>query len=221
MKYFLTLILLLAVQSSFSQIRAFTEKGDTIYVYENGTWSFELLDEMPDVSDELNFLSDVLAPDTITQHFKAPVNSTKEVNEARGMFTIKYDENKWRRIPPATLNSEADFAFQAKETDIFSIVISEEIAISADKLFLIAKNTMKERTGYDPKIIKTEVRTVNGSEVFRGVLKAEFSGITFIFDTYYFSNDLGSVQFTTYTSDKIWERNEDFIIELLNGFIGE
>ncbi|MCA6075037.1 hypothetical protein [Fulvivirga sedimenti] len=220
MKYFLTCILILLMQEVNSQIKAVTEKGDTIYVYDNGTWSFELLDELPDDSDELNFLSDVLVPDTIAQHFLVPGNATKEVSDARGMFTIRYDENKWRRVPPATLNEEADFAFQAKETDIWSIVIAEEITISPDKLFLIAKNTMKERIGYEPKVIKTEVRTVNGSEVVRGVLLAEFSGITFIFDTYYFSNDLGSVQFTTYTSDKIWERNEDLILELLNGFIG-
>ena len=78
---------------------------------------------------------------------------------------------------------------------------------------------MKEATGSDPRVLKTELRTVNGQQLMRGVLGANFSGISFIFDTYYYSNDHGSVQFTTWTSDKVWERNKNDILELLNGFI--
>ena len=50
-------------------------------------------------------------------------------------------------------------------------------------------------------------------------MKTTFSDISFVFDTYYFSNELGSVQFTLWTSEKLWEKNISEIQDLLNGFI--
>ena len=218
-KIYLTVILTVIVQSIYGQTRAITEKGDTIFVYDNGTWSFEFLEEMPEQINEFSYLSQELVLDTIPAKFKVLPEANKQVKDSRDMFVIKYDEQIWKRVPPATLNDEADFAFQAKKNDIWCIVIAEETPIQHDKLFLIAKNTMKEHTGTDPEVIKTELRTVNGTKLMRGVMKAEYSGIVFIFDTYYFSNDLGSVQFTTWTSEKVWERNESVILNLLNGFM--
>ncbi|MEL7002616.1 MAG: hypothetical protein AAFN93_07750 [Bacteroidota bacterium] len=215
--YIVTLVTI--TNLTFAQTRAVTEKGDTIYVYDNGTWSFDLLDEMPSELDDLEFLSEKLDFDTLTNKFVTPKQANKQVKHSGGMFEINYDEGFWKRVPPATLNDEASFAFEAKDTDIWSVVIAEDTPIQTDKLFLIAKNTMKEYSGADPKVLKTEVRNVNGTDVIRGVMLAEYSGITFIFDSYYFSNDLGSVQFTTWTSQKVWERNESSITDFLNGFV--
>ena len=50
-----------------AQTQAVTEYGDTIYVYDNGTWSFEKLDEMPDENNELSYLSTPLDIDTLDQ----------------------------------------------------------------------------------------------------------------------------------------------------------
>jgi hypothetical protein len=213
-----TLIFLFYYFSANGQTRAVTEYGDTIYIYNNGTWSFEQLDETPEL-DELAFLTAELKIDTLDSDFSYSPKNKKEVQNTQGQFTIKYNDEQWKRVPPATLNDDAEFAFQSKKSDIWCIVISEETPIEADKLYRIAKKTMGENSGTEPKVIKTELRKVNGTEVIRGVLEASFSGITFIFDSYYFSNELGSVQFTTWTSNKVWERNESHILEMLNGFI--
>jgi hypothetical protein len=80
---------------------------------------------------------------------------------------------------------------------------------------------MEEFSGSKVEILKTELRTVNGVELIRGVMQSEYSGIPLMFDTYYYSNDNVSVQFTVYTSDNLWEKNTDLIQELLNGFVVE
>lgn len=204
---------------SSAQTKAITEKGDTIYVYDNGTWSFDILDDELGQLSELTFLNQEVELDTIRAEFKVSSNANKQISDEQGMFIIKYDEKLWKRVPAATLNDEADYAFQSKTQDVWCVVIAEETPIRKDKLFLIAQKTMSDRIGVVPNVIKAELRNVNGVEVIRGVLQAEFSGISFVFDTYYFSNELGSVQFTTWTSEKLWERNENLILEHLNGFI--
>lgn len=216
-----TLVFLLVanILTAYGQTLAITEHGDSIYVYDNGTWSFELLEEMPNTESDLAFLSSELSIDTLSKEYKYTSKAKKQAKNARGQFTIKYDENTWKRVPPATLNGEAEFAFQSKTTDIWCVVISEITPIAADKLFRIAIKNMEESTGSTPEILKTEQRTVNGQQLIRGVLRANFSGIDLIFDTYYFSNDLGSVQFTTWTSATIWKSNESDILDFLNGFV--
>lgn len=212
------LILLLCFQLLKAQTRAITDLGDTIYVYPNGTWSYEESDEMPELQSELGFLNDQIEIDTIETIFSVPEAANKTLENANKQFVINYNDNVWKRLPPASLNEDAEFALQGKNTDIWCIIISEETTIPPDKLFRIAKQTMQTSTGSNVDIIKAEIRKVNNTEVLRGTLKADISGISFIFDTYYFSNSLGSVQFTTWTSDKLWEKNEDQILDLLNGF---
>jgi len=218
-KFFTTLIFIVLVQVAYGQTKAVTETGDTIYVYDNGTWSFELIEGMPAVPNEMAFLSDEIIIDTILTEFSVSAKANKEVRDKRDMFVIKYDDSLWKRVPPATLNEEAEFAFQSKVSDIWCVVIAEETPIASDKLLLIAKNTMKDATGSTPEILKTELRSVNGHDLIRGVLGVEISGIAFTFDTYYFSNDSGSVQFITWTSDNVWERYQKEILKFLNGFI--
>lgn len=214
----LTLLLFSICLSVNGQTIAVTENGDTIYVYNNGTWSFEILDQMP-VVNEFSFLETELPIDTITTEFLVSKNAKKQIKNAHDIFTIKYNDKLWQRLPPANLNDEAEFAFKSRKQDIWCVVISEETPIEADKLLRIAKKNMEDNTGGEVQIVKTELRKVNGQEVVRGVLKANFSGISFTFDTYYFSNEKGSVQFTTWTSDQVWERSKAEISELLNGLI--
>lgn len=215
---YLAICLSLCFFNLAAQTQAVMETGDTIYVYDNGTWSFELTEQAP-VSEELAFTNVELTIDTLSQVQAYTSSANKEVKNINDQFRIKYNDKLWSRIPPATLNDEAEFAFQSKVNEIWCVVISEETPIQVDHLFRIAKKTMEETTGTEAKILKTELRQVNGENVLRGVLRAEFSGIVFVFDTYYFSNELGSVQFTTWTSEVVWQRNQDKIHDLLNGFI--
>ena len=217
-KLFILLLSVLFHNLVYSQTQAITEDGDTIYIYNNGTWSYEPQDDMPLLENDMGFLADELQLDTIKGEFFIPKSANKTLKNSRGQFIIKYNSALWERVPPATLNDEAEFALQSKTTDLWCIVISEETEIEASSLFKIARQTMEDNTGATTEIVKSEVRKVNGYDVVRGTLRANLSGISFMFDTYYFSNELGSVQFTIWTGDNIWKKNEKRILELLNGF---
>ncbi|MEM6964937.1 MAG: hypothetical protein AAF573_09240 [Bacteroidota bacterium] len=201
-----------------SQIKAVTERGDTIYVYNNGTWSFEE-GEQPEAGQEFSFLEEKLLIDTILSEFTFNPKATKDVKSGFGFFNIKYDSKSWKRIPPGELNDEAEFAFQGKYKDIYCMVIAEEIEVGMENLIKIARNMMRENAGANVKELKTELRNVNGTQVIRGVSEVSLNGITFIFDGYYFSNNKGSVQFTTWTSTNLYKKYEPEILDLLNGLV--
>jgi hypothetical protein len=216
-----TVLLLANTMSARCQELAITQSGDSIYIYNNGTWSYEILDEMPEMEEDkiLDYLSEVLKIDTVSGKIAYPDKTNKVLKNVSNQFTIKYDDKKWKRVPPASLNDAAEFALEAKFSEIYCIVISEETEITQENLFKIAKNSLEENSGSTIEVLKTESRNVNGADVIRGTFKTDFSGITFIFDSYYFSNELGSVQFTVWSSDNVWRKREKEILDLLNGFI--
>ena len=199
-------IFLFYVSTVASQTKAVTVEGDTIYVYKNGTWSYEKLADSPEFN-EFSFLDKELHIDTLSLDFKYSKNAKRQVTNADKQFIIKYDESKWKRVPPASLNEDAEFAFQSRQSDIWCVVIFEETPIDVDKLLRIAKKSMEDNTGSEVELLKTELRKVNGSNIMRAVMKAAFSGISFTFDSYYFSDEKGSVQFTTWASNKVWKRS--------------
>ncbi|OOG77896.1 hypothetical protein [Algoriphagus sp. A40] len=214
-------ILILALTSgnfAFSQIKAVTEKGDTIYVYNDGTWSYEL-QEIAERPELLGFLSEEIPITKITEPVNTPSTSLQKVRNENDQFSFYYNETEWKRVPPASLNDEAEFAFESKLNDSWAIIISEETPIEKENLFKIAKYTMSEKMGSEVEVVKAESILVNGQEVIRGVLKTTASGFTFIFDSFYFSDDRGSVQISTWTSEAIWKKNEKNHLDLLSGFV--
>ncbi|SHO64231.1 hypothetical protein [Algoriphagus zhangzhouensis] len=215
---FIFSVFVLGLNYGQAQIKAVTEHGDTIYVYNNGTWSYELLDQNSPVSP-MAFLDQELQIEPISTPFFTPQQSKKIISNQWDLFDVYYDESSWKRLPAGELNEDAEFALQARQKDIWAIIISEETPIEKETLLKIAKNTMKDNTGSEILDVKTESRTVNGKEVLRGAFKASISGITFIFDSYYYSDERGSVQFTTWSSETLWKKNESLIMDLLNGFV--
>lgn len=217
----LTALLCLLYQLSFAQIRAVTERGDTIYVFNDGTWSFTMDGFGTDgyADDPGLFSIRTLDIDTLNTSFKYGKLARKTAESEKGFFTIRYDETLWKRVPPGELNDDAELAFESRKEDIYCIVITEKIEIGAENIVQIAIDNMRETTGRPVDVIKLEKRTVNGADVLRAVLGASYSGIEFIFDSYYYSSEAGTVQFTTWTGRNLWEDYEAEILELLNGFV--
>lgn len=213
----LFLFILIGSIQAFSQIKAVTENGDTIYVYNDGTWSYELR-ESSSQQGMMDFLNEAIDVETLNSTFTTPSTSKDKVKNAMDQFQIFFNSEEWRRVPPATLNDEAEFAFEAKFSDVWSVVISEETPIEKETLFKIARKNMEDNTGAKPETISLTQFKVNGHDILRGVMRASFSGITFVFDTYYFSDERGSVQFTTWSSEAVWKKNEVKIQDLLKGF---
>jgi len=216
---FVTTFFLFQMNVSYGQVKAITEDGDTIYVFDNGTWSFDPTDVPSNVDEELSFFQEEMSLDTSSITFVKPPKSKGKVVDKRELFEIHYDDSTWKRIPPGTINDDAQFAFQGKNADIWCIVISEETSFDKDKLFILAQQMMKDNLGSTPEIINAEIRNVNGTDILRGTVRVKGSGIVFVFDTYYYTCEQGSVQFTTWSGENVWQKREKEFIDLLNGFV--
>ncbi|MEO1624875.1 MAG: hypothetical protein AAFV25_06940 [Bacteroidota bacterium] len=211
--------LLLGCSMSFwaeAQTRAVTEKGDTIYVYNDGTWSYDELSL--ENSHELGFLGKDIDLDTISTPFLVSPTANKEIKSDLGFYSVKYDSKIWKRMPPGAFNEEAEMALKGSKTEIYFISIAEEIEVGTENLLKIALNNVRENTGGEVEVLKSEIRTVNGTELAHTVFKLKASGLNLIFAAYYFSNASGTVQLTAWTGSNLYDRYKDKMEELLNGF---
>lgn len=216
---FSMLLSLLGVNEINAQIKAVTENGDTIFVYNDGTWSFTEKEASP-MDAQLSFLDRELNIDTIQETFKVAESATKEAKNKFDLFKIMYDEKKWDRIPPGKLNNEeAEMAFISKEKDIYSLVIAEEAEIGQENILKIALGMMEKRTGGTVELLNVQQRTVNGTGILSGQFKVDISGMILTFDSYYYSSPKGTVQFTTWAGSSVWEKNQKVVKEFLNGLI--
>lgn len=219
MKLISTLLFLTVAFQTSAQIWAVTEKGDTIYVFSNGTWSFDEDEQLNEDKSLLDYLNTKISLDTISGTFEANSTSKKRITSQYDFFDFVYDGKKWKRVPPAQLNEDAEFAFQSKDKDIYMAIIAEEIELGMENIYKIALNNIKENLGIDPKIMKSEVRNINGFDVIRGVINLNLNGLDFIFDSYYYSDERGTVQLTTWTASNLHEKYEKEILNMLNGFL--
>lgn len=201
-----------------AQTLAVTEHGDTIYVYDNGTWSFSL-EESGNGMSELDALDVEINFKEIQDPFSFPENAKKEARSRLGFFKIRYDDSVWKRLPPSELNEEAEMAFQMRDRDVYCMIISEEIEIGDENLFKIAMDNMGSVVDSEMEVIHAERRLVNNSPIIRGTYEVNMSGMNLLFDSYYYSDSRGSVQFTTWTGGNVWKKYESEILDLLNGFI--
>lgn len=204
--------------SAICQTKAITENNDTVFIYDDGTWSFEY-NEFKDNAMLSDYLDIALDIDTISSTSTYNKKSDKELNTEIKQFKFKYVDKDWKRVPPASINEDAEFAFQHRKNDIWCIIITEETEIGKSNIFKIAKSTMEQNLGGEVTIKKAEVRNVNGKEILRGVLESEMSGMKLIFDSYYYSDGRGTTQITTWTSANLWKKYEQTILDLLNGVI--
>ncbi len=209
----------IAVINNYAQTKAITVEGDTVYLYNDGTWSYDLMEYMIGDSQDPFFQETEFEIDSLFTALYHPKESKKELTSKYNQIKIRYNDSEWGRVAAGTLNEDAEFAFEHKQKDIWSIVICEETEIGAENILKIARSIMAENTASDVQVLKAEWLTINGTPVLRGVLKAQFSGIEFVFDSYYYSDSRGTTQFTTWTSSNLWERYATDIRKMLNGLI--
>lgn len=218
MRLLLVLFLSAFAVSAQAQIWAVTEKGDTIYVYNDGTWSFEK-ESRTDLDQGLEYLSESIVLDTIAGFSTVKEASKTKVSSEYGFFDVRYNSDEWKRVPAAQINEESEFAFEAKKGDIYVAIISEEVEIGTENIYKIAINNIRENLGVQPEIMKAEVRNVNGHEVIRGVMSISLNGMNLVFDSYYYSDTRGTVQFTTWTAKNLHKKYEERILNMLNGLM--
>lgn len=201
-----------------AQTRAVTELGDTIFVFDDGSWSYDAEKIWLEEEDEsLAYMAKVFTYDTLETPLTKPVAATKELVSDLAFYKLAYDPNTWRRIPAASLNPVAEFALQARSGDIYCMAIAEEIEVGQELIFKIALNNFESAGDTPPDVRQLEVRTVNGQEVIRAVTELEISGMPLTYDAYYFSDERGTLQLMIWTGTNVYPKHAAEIEALLNG----
>ena len=201
-----TSILTCVVILCSAQTKAVTENGDEVVLYDDGTW--KPIDENPTTEE---FIKTNPATFTKSKHSSFLLKSSK--------FNVGFwlDPKKWK-FEKATTNEAAEFELHLKGGDLYGMVIAEKMQIPLETLKKIAIDNGRIAAP-DLAIQNEEYRTVNGLRVLHLEMTGTMQGIKFFYYGYYFSNDGGTVQFVTYSSQNLLATFKSDIEELLNGLV--
>jgi len=76
-----------------------------------------------------------------------------------------------------------------------------------------------QKVAPNAKITKSEYRTVNDLKVLCLEITGTMKGINFIYFGYYYSNQNGTVQLITYTSQNLFKSSYNDMEDFLNGLV--
>ncbi len=199
--------LLLVSFYTFGQINAITESGDEVILYDDGSWVY--------VADSSTHLTETVKMNE--KVFKAPKSSTFLVKSKKTDVGVKINPKIWK-FTKGEPGQPAEFVFQNKTEDMYGMIITEKISIDIKALKQIALSNAKSAAP-DIKLINQEYRMVNGAKVLMMEMRGTIQGVKFVYYGYYYSDDTGSVQFLTYTSQNLFEEYKKEMEKLLNGFV--
>lgn len=190
----------------FSQKKAVTETGESVLLFDDGTWKY--------ANGETELPAEIKtnpAPFTKDKGASFLLKSTK--------FNVGFwlDAKKWN-FGKATNNPDAEYELQIKEGDLYAMIIAEQLEIPLETLRKIAIDNGKEAAP-DLTIVNEEYRTVNGLRVLHLQMQGTMQGIKFFYYGYYFTNSNGTVQFITYSAQNLLSKYQPDIERLLNGMV--
>ena len=205
-KITLVLISLFAFNLTQGQLKAVTETGEEVILYDDGTWKYQNEDEV-----ELKEIP------TNSNKFEKSDESTFLLKSSKLNVGIYIDPKKWS-FKKATDNPDAEYELQLKDGDLYGMVITEKVEIPIEALKSIAIENAKS-VAPDLKIVKEEYRIVNGIKVLLLQMNGTMQGIKFSYYGYYYSNTNGTIQFITYTSQNLMDSYRPQSEKLLNGLV--
>lgn len=199
-----------------AQVTAVTEYGDTIYVYDNGRWSFQL-DDPPIYEAESTVKEWNIKVDTVAAEYSTPALANEKLTSRYSFYEVSYDDSAWRRVPSGQLNEDAEYAFVGKDADIYCLAIPEESEMTKEAILRIALDNAAEGIGSKPELLMSELRTVNGVPVINGRFSIDMNGLNVIFNSYYYADDRGTLQFITWCAANVFEKYLPVMESMLNG----
>jgi hypothetical protein len=208
--YSLFSILVLLAQSTKAQEIAITERGDSVLLFSNGTWDY--YSNYNSIEDELTEIK------TNDQVFSKPKTSVNKVNGSNQAYEIWYDDRVWKRVPPGELNPEADVALKLIKGDVYAMVIYEELEIPMENLSQIALDNAVN-VAPDMEMVDREYRLVNNDSLIWMRMDGTTQGMKIAYYSYYSANEKGSIQFHTFTGQKLLDKYKNEIENLLNGLV--
>ena len=209
MKFYTLLALCFFALSSTASTKAITDEGDVVILNDNGTWAYEGGEPENEVKLEMN-------PSTFSTHSDS--NFMLKSSKTNAAFWI--NPKKWSFKKNENGHEAAEYTFNAKGSDLYAMVISEQLEIQLEELVNIAFDNAKSAAP-DVKMIKKEYRMVNGHKVIYMEMEGSIQSIKFTYFGYYFSDASGSTQYLTYTGSNLVGKYKEDIDNFLNGFTSQ
>lgn len=208
MKKLVTLAIFCANIGVFSQIKALTEDGKEVILFENSTWRF--------VNE-----SDSLAMETIGKNegiFEKSKNSTFLLKSKRLDVGIYINPKKWKVSNKAD-SPYVEYVFSGTNIDNLTagFLLTEKVQISSLKNLkdLILTNVQKNADYF--RLKTSEYRTVNGLKVLYLRYIANVKGMDFEYAAQYYMDNEGYTGIGGFSPQKNFDSNSEQIQELLNG----
>ena len=203
-------LLLILILSSFtvqSQISAITETGNQVILYTDGSWIY---------TDQ--FLNEVTEIKTNPYKFTKDKKSTFLIKS--DVFNIGFNINPkdWTFEKGGEISDATEYEFSYKHGDLYGMVITEESELSLESLKEIAVENARGAAP-DIHIVKEEYRYVNGIKILLLQLDGTIQGTKFTYLGYYFTNENGTLQFLTYSTQKLMKKYNGECEKLLNGLV--
>ena len=191
---------------AFAQQKAVTETGEEVILYDDGTWKY-LKDQDKDRG-------------------RIPTNKMVYTKSEASTFLVKsnifsigyYIDPKLWTFGKGENNPEAEYEFKYKEGELYGMVVNEEIEIPLKNLRKIAFDNA-QGVAPDAEVVFEEYRMVNEQKVLVMEIHGTIEGIKFAYFGYYFSNENGTCQFITYTSQALMKKYKSAAENLLNGMV--
>ncbi len=207
-KLIITALFLLSYQTE-AQIKAVTDEGKEVVLFDNGTWKF--------AND-----SDAKVLETITN------NETPFTKDKASTFLYRckkvnagiYVNPKIWKITDAFKAPMIEYAFTNNlNSSIFGIVVSETAEIGSLKNLkeLIVIST-QNRADYF-KLKESEYRTVNGLKVLYLRYLVNTKGLDFEYQTYAYLTENGYCAITGYAFAKNFDQSKAELDRFLNGLV--
>lgn len=205
-KYLLVIVFITGTTISFAQKKAVTETGEEVVLYDDGTWKYAKESDKEEVEIPMN-----------PTPFKKSIKSTFQLKSTKFNVAVWLDSKKWS-FKKAGDDEDAEYELQLRGKDLYGMIISESIEIPLETMKSVALENAKG-VSPDIRVVKEEYRMVNGKKILVLQLTGSTSGIKFTYYGYYYSNANGTVQFVTYTAQRLFDGLKAEAEELLNGLV--
>ncbi len=197
--------------------KAITTEGRRIFLYDDGTWKYEL--------EPTPVTRGTIIPDTAENLFNKPVGGQYQKSpynkkvwlSNRTHFSVWYNSKKWRmnllhNIPPV----EVSFHF----IDNVCTILTERVDVDMET-WIYETKLFRKQNSPSMKIMKEEWRTVNGLSVYFMQWQTGDNRSNLQCYTYFGKGSTELVQMTVSAPVSVVYDSEEEIFRLLNGLVLE
>jgi len=204
-------IFFISIYSVKAQQKALTENGREVLLFENGTWKYS--------SDSISKTTSVF--DSL------PLNPKKFAKDPNESFLVKsnvlnigiyINPGNWTFKPRNDTETKQEYVFVAKKAYAYAVVVTEPTPVDISKMPYIAL-LMAQRAATNVKQTMAEYRMVNNKKVLCLGFQGTVNSLKIMYLGYYFSNEKGTVQLISYTSQENFLKYKTEMESFLNGLV--